>query len=104
MLHLLAFPPSRTDLLAQLNALLNHGDAIVLIDEGLVWLESPDQLIASANHATVHWYALAGDNSSLAGKTVDAGKTLASGEKIEPLDHHGLVALSEIHHACASWY
>ncbi|PKM22277.1 MAG: hypothetical protein CVV10_05100 [Gammaproteobacteria bacterium HGW-Gammaproteobacteria-14] len=92
MLHLVAFPPSQTDLLPQFSALLNQGDAIVLLDEGLAWLKNPDQLIASASQTALHWYALISDQD------------LACDARIQPLNYSDFIALSEAHPACACWY
>ncbi|MFN3713221.1 MAG: hypothetical protein ACK4SX_06160 [Alcanivoracaceae bacterium] len=88
MLHLLAFPPTRTDLTAMVEACLNDNDAIVLLDQGLDWLANVDALKALAGHARTTLFALTSS---------DAGT-------ITMLDYHGLILLTEQHQANSSWY
>lgn len=88
MLHLLAFPGARTDLLTLLQHCLAEGDDVVLLDEGLQWLTNEQVLLQlTATGARLH--ALGGQSD----------KSCAT-----DIDYPGLIALSEQHPASSSWY
>lgn len=89
MLHLLGFPADRNDLLDLLLATLNDGDAVVLLDEGLPWADNEAAMAALHNKAIVSVYLL------------DSSTPITRIPVITTMD---LVALSEQHPACSSWY
>lgn len=89
MLHLVGFPADRNDLFALLLGTLNDNDAVVLLDEGLQWADNETAMAALHSEASVSVHLLGG-KAPIAGITV-----------IMAMD---LVALSEQHPACSSWY
>lgn len=89
MLHLLGFPADRNDLFGLLLATLNDNDAVVLLDEGLPWAGNETAMAALLNEASVSVHLLGG-NAPIAG--------------IPVITATDLVALSEQHPACSSWY
>jgi sulfur transfer complex TusBCD TusB component (DsrH family) len=89
MLHLLAFPADRNDLLQLLGATLNDGDDIVLLDEGLAWLQQSAALVSLTAHRNIQLHALSSERGN---------------DQLPRIHHQGLIALSERHPACACWY
>lgn len=89
MLHLLGFPADRNDLFGLLLNTLNKNDAVVLLDEGLQWADNEAAMAELNNEASISIY-------QLSNKPVVAG--------INNITATDLVALSEQHPACSSWY
>jgi sulfur transfer complex TusBCD TusB component (DsrH family) len=85
MLHLIGFPPSDTGLIELMQACLSPSDALVLLDEGLRWLDQDDVLDAWAG---VRLYAL----------------TATAPLPFTAINHDELVQLTEQHAAINSWY
>lgn len=107
MLHLLAFPEQRSDLLALLKQCLSAADDVVLLDEGLAWLERNEALQAlAATGATLHFIAAPDSATALESET--GLKTEASKQeekiKVAQIDHLYLIQLSAQHQASSSWY
>lgn len=96
MLHLVAFPPSRCDLLRQLADACDDGDSLVLLEDA-IWFIQPDRvpsLIKALPDITL--YVL----------DADSGTTSADSEtgNITLVDQDGLVSLTEAHERIVSWY
>lgn len=89
MLHLLGFPAERNDLFGLFLNALNDHDSVVLLDEGRQWASNDAAMAELHNKAgiTVH---LLDDEPQVAG--------------INIITATELVALSEQHPACSSWY
>lgn len=88
MLHLLAFPAERSDLLTLLLQCLGEGDDVVLLDEGLQWLPR-GQALQQLQASGARLYAL----DSTSGEAC-----------IARIDYPELIAISERHPASSSWY
>ena len=125
MLHLLAFPEQRSDLLALLEQCLSAADDVVLLDQGLAWLQHREALQAvSATGATLYFLDTAhsdsggstGGNSGAADSAIGAdtapkaeapNKEVFSQKgdvKVAQIDHLYLIQLSAQHQASSSWY
>lgn len=91
MLHLLGFPANRNDLFGLLLCTLNDNDEVVLLDEGLQWAGNEAAMAELCNKASVSVHLL-GDKPQVA----VTGINLITATE--------LVALSEQHPACSSWY
>lgn len=92
MLHLLAFPQHRSDLLELLSQCLVEGDDVVLLDEGLVWLQHDEAL---------EMLRAAGAYLSF----LDAGLAGARAEvRVAQINHLHLIKLSTQHQASSAWY
>ena len=89
MLHLLAFPADRNDLLQLLCATLNDGDDIVLLDEGLAWLQRSTALADLTDHRNIRLQALTSEPGS---------------DPLVRIHHQDLISLSEAHPTCSCWY
>jgi sulfur transfer complex TusBCD TusB component (DsrH family) len=87
-LHLVAFPPSRTDLLAQVSACLGEQDEVVLLEAG-VFIAS--DAAACATFAGARCYVLQYEHVHLA-------------EGMVAIDWAALIALTESHPRCLSWW
>lgn len=95
-LHLLAFPPGRTDLLAQLATCLGPHDSVLLLEAGAA-MAGPGA-VADAARAT--WQALpchvlADDVRALGIQPVDG---------IAQVDWETVIALTEQAQRCLSWW
>lgn len=87
-LHLIAFPPSRTDLLAQVAACLSEKDEIVLLEAGVL---------------------IAGDHAAHAAFTgtrcyVLQDEALPAPDGVLVIDWDTLIALTESHPRCLGWW
>jgi hypothetical protein len=121
MLHLLAFPEQRSDLLALLAQCLSAGDDVVLLDQGLAWLQHREALQAvSASGATLYFLDTAHSDSG--GNIADTVSAIGAGTaakaaapnkaafsqkgdvKVAQIDHLYLIQLSAQHQASSSWY
>ena len=89
MLHLLGFPSNRNDLFELLLTTLNDNDDVVMLDEGLQWVEDKAALARLISEASVSVY-------QLSEKPLDASLSSITAAQ--------LIALSEKHPACSSWY
>ncbi|MCC1498016.1 hypothetical protein [Alcanivorax sp. 1008] len=88
MLHLLAFPIARTDLLALMLQCLAEGDEVVLLDEGLQWLADGQALQQiQATGTTMHALGRPSEHAWVA-----------------DINYQELITISERHPASSSWY
>lgn len=87
-LHLVAFPPSRTDLLAQVAACLGEKDEVVLLEAGV--LITRDEA-ARATFAGVRCHVLQDETAPPAGG-------------VQAIDWAALITLTESHPRCLSWW
>lgn len=96
MLHLVAFPPARQDLLEQLSAAAADGDALVLIEGGVAYCHPRHLRRLMEALPGVVFHALEADleQAGLAGNI----------DSVDVVDYEGLVALTESHDRNASWY
>lgn len=96
MLHLVAFPPSRQDLLEQLALAAADDDALVLLDDAVGFSRPRDfaRLMQALPGGAVH---------ALDVDLHHAGIAEVSGS-INVVGFDGLVALTEHHEGNASWY
>lgn len=88
MLHLLAFPADRQDLLTLLLQCLGEHDEVVLIDEGLQWLDNRQALGQLAN----------------SGARLHALGPVSQDDYVTRIDYPELIAISDRHPASSSWY
>ncbi|MDF1629983.1 MAG: hypothetical protein P1U78_09325 [Alcanivoracaceae bacterium] len=88
MLHLLAFPAARTDLLALMLQCLAEADEVVLLDEGLQWL-ADERALQPIRAKGTRLHALGGPSEHL---------------WVAEIDYQELIAISERHPASSSWY
>lgn len=88
MLHLLAFPADRQDLLTLLLQCLGEHDEVVLIDEGLQWLSNSQTLGQLAN----------------SGARLHALGPVSQDDCVTRIDYPKLIAISDRHPASSSWY
>lgn len=103
MLHLLAFPEQRSDLLTLLEQCLSATDAVVVLDQGLAWLEHNAALQAlAATGATLHFIATLDSVTEIEPETEASRKE--DKVKVAQIDHLYLVQLSAQHQASSSWY
>ena len=87
-LHLIAFPPSRTDLLAQVAACLGEKDEVVLLEAGV--LIASDHA-ARATFTGTRCYVL-------------QDEALPAPDGMLAIDWGTLIALTESHSRCLSWW
>lgn len=90
MLHLVAFPPSRSDLLGQLAMACDAGDSLVLLEDA-VWFTQPGG-----------WQTLRERLPEMTLYALEAEHGVPG--NVTPLDAEGLVALTETHERIVSWY
>lgn len=91
MLHLMALPTSATDRLSQLKELVNAGDAIVLLDDGVSLAADKNAMSLLGDTNNIDVYILAND--------VAVDTLLA-----QRIDAAGLLQLTAEHSASLSWY
>ena len=89
MLHLLGFPADRSDLFGLLLRTLNDNDEVVLVDEGLQWAGNETAVAQLRNQTNITVYLLSEERQITGIPTITAAD---------------MVALSEQHAACSSWY
>lgn len=87
MLHLLALPPKETELLAQAVSLIGTDDTVVFLDQGLALLQD-QALLARLRQCECYVWSPDADPAG----------------NFSTIDAEGLVALSEQHPTCLSWY
>ena len=92
MLHLIAFAPDNSTLLAQSGSAINAGDDLVLLDAGKAFCSS------AAAFKLLEQSAGEGVNFYLLGENVDISLP------VKRIDNAGLVLLTEQHSASLSWY
>jgi sulfur transfer complex TusBCD TusB component (DsrH family) len=88
MLHLLAFPATRRDLLVLMLQCLAEGDEVVLLDEGLQWL-ADGQALRQVHAKGTRMHALGETSEHL---------------WVAGIDYQELIAISARHPASSSWY
>ncbi|MBZ2187828.1 hypothetical protein K8B33_01840 [Alcanivorax sp. JB21] len=97
MLHLVAFPPARSDLLRSLQHSVQPGDQVVFIEEGVLFCaDTPDSQAALALLAGADLHCLADDATDSVTNPVTHTAALVSWDDI--------AALTETHAPCLSWY
>ena len=87
-LHLVAFPPSRTDLLAQVAACLGEKDEIVLLEAGVL-IANDEAARATFTGTRCH---------------VLQDEAVPTADGVLAIDWASLIALTESHPRCLSWW
>lgn len=98
MLHLLAFSDGDQDLLEQLSATVASGDVVILLNEGLTFIEGKSfEYLKQILPINVQLYQLQESRSNLKARP-------AVNAQMPVINHDRLVLLTEEHNLCCSWY
>ena len=103
MLHLVAFPPARGDLLRSLQRSVQPGDQVVFIEEGILFCaDTPDNQAALALLAEADLHCLADDATDT--DPVIQAAIQAARHTVARVSWDDIAALTESHAPCLSWY